>query len=85
MLESCHDLILNLDLRGVNLSNLRTVIRDSRTVLLDTILVDYRHSFAQTFNLKTYKVKNFTLSGVKLMSSVQVIHFVIVYNLSAVV
>ena len=72
MVESCHDLILNLDLRGVNLSSLRTVIRDSRTVLLDTILVDYRHSFAQTFKLKTYKVKNFTLSGVKLMSSVQV-------------
>ena len=72
VMESCHDLILNLDLRGVNLSKLSMVIRDSRTVLLDTILVDYRHSFAQTFNLKTYKVKNFTLSGVKLMSSVQV-------------
>ena len=72
MVENCHDLILNLDLRGVNLSSLSTVIRDSRTVLLDTILVDYRHSFAQTFNLKVYKVKNFTLSGVKLMSSVQV-------------
>ena len=74
MVESCHDLILNLDLRGVNLSSLRTVIRDSRTVLLDTILVDYRHSFAQTFNLKISKAKNFTLSGVRLVSSVQVGH-----------
>ena len=72
VVESCHDLILNLDLRGVNLTSLTTVIRDSRTVLLDTILVDYRRAFAQTFNLKSYKVKNFTLSGVKLMSSVKV-------------
>ena len=74
MVESCHDLILNLDLRGVNLTSLTTVIRDSRTVLLDTILVDYRHSFAQTFNLKISKAKNFTLSGVRLVSSVQVSH-----------
>ena len=74
MVESCHDLILNLDLRGLNLSSLKTVIRDSRTVLLDTILVDYRHSFAQTFNLKISKAKNFTLSGVRLVSSVQVGH-----------
>ena len=72
MVESCHDLILNLDLRGFNLTAIRTVIRDSGTVLLDTILVHYRQSFAQTFNLALYKVKNFTLSGVRLVSAVKV-------------
>ena len=72
MVESCHDLILNLDLRGFNLTDIGTVIRESRLVLLDTILVDYRQSFGQTFNLTVEKVKNFTLSGVKLLSALQV-------------
>ena len=51
---------------------IRTVIRESRLVLLDTILLDYRQSFGQTFNLTVEKVKNFTLSGVKLLSALQV-------------
>ena len=72
MIESCHDLILNLDLRGFNLTAIRTVIRESKLVLLDTILLDYRQSFGQTLHLAVDKVKNFTLSGVRLMSAVQV-------------
>ena len=72
MIESCHDLILNLDLRGFNLTAIRTVIRESRLVLLDNILLDYRQSFGQTLHLTVDKVKNFTLSGVRLMSAVQV-------------
>ena len=71
-MESCDDLILNLDLRGLNLSSISTVIRDSKIVMLETILADYRESFAQTYNLTLYKVKNATLSGINLVSSVMV-------------
>ena len=72
VVESCDDLILNLDLRGLNLSSVSTVIRDSKIVMLETILADYRESFAQTYNLSLYKVKNATLSGINLVSSVMV-------------
>ena len=40
--------------------------------MLETILADYRESFAQTYNLSLYKVKNATLSGINLVSSVMV-------------
>ena len=48
------------------------MIRDSQRVVLETVLADYRHSFAQTYNLAIKKVKNATLSGVELVSSVLV-------------
>ena len=51
---------------------MRTVIRDSHRVVLETVLADYRHSFAQTYHLAIKKVKNATLSGVELVSSVRV-------------
>ena len=72
VVESCADLVLNLDLRGLNLSSIRTVIRNTNKVVLETVLADYRHSFAQTFHLAIKKVKNATLSGVELVSSVRV-------------
>ena len=72
VVESCADLVLNLDLRGLNLSSMRTVIRDSHRVVLETVLADYRNSFAQTYHLAIKKVKNATLSGVELVSSVRV-------------
>ena len=72
VVESCDDLVLNLDLRGLNLSSVRTVIRNSNRVVLETVLADYRHSFAQTYHLAIKKVKNATLSGVELVSSVLV-------------
>ena len=72
LVEDCDDLILNLDLRGLNLSAVSTVIRNCKIVTLETVLTDYRQSFAQTFNLNIHKVKNATLSGVSLVSSVMV-------------
>merc|ERR1712227_961727 len=40
--------------------------------MLETILADYREPFAQTYNLTLYKVKNATLSGINLVSSVMI-------------
>ena len=40
--------------------------------MLDTVLADYRHSFAQTYSLDIYSVKNATLSGLSLVSEARV-------------
>ena len=48
------------------------MIQNSNIVVLETVLADYRHSFAQTYHLAIKKVKNATLSGVQLVSSVMV-------------
>ena len=36
------------------------------------MLADYRHSFAQTYSLDIYSVKNMTLSGLNLVSEARV-------------
>ena len=41
-------------------------------MVLDTLLADYRHSFAQTYSLDIYSVKNMTLSGLSLVSEARV-------------
>ena len=41
-------------------------------MVLDTLLADYRHSFAQTYSLDIYSVKNATLSGLSLVSEARV-------------
>ena len=41
-------------------------------MVLDTVLADYRHSFAQTYSLDIYSVKNMTLSGLSLVSEARV-------------
>ena len=41
-------------------------------MVLDTVLADYRHSFAQTYSLDIYSVKNATLSGLSLVSEARV-------------
>ena len=72
MVQSCPDLILNLDLRGLNLIKLHTEFRNIETVRIESIILDNRLPETETLRMKFYKIGSLTISGVQVDSAVQV-------------
>lgn len=73
MVDSCPDLILNLDLRGLNLSRVSTVFRNSDTLSIESIILDSRNAEREVLKLQFYRIKSLLLTGVKVHSQIKVI------------
>ena len=86
MFQSCDDLILNLDLRGLNLTKVKTIFRNSRNLVLAAVILDNIYSDREILRMKFYKLKRLTIRGVHVDTMIQVnIHFTQMYILMAVI
>ena len=72
VVESCPDLILNLDLRGLNLSRVSTVFRNSDTLSIESIILDTRNAEREVLRLEFYRIKSLGVTGVKVHSQLRV-------------
>ena len=73
VVESCPDLILNLDLRGLNLSRVSTVFRNSDSLSIESIILDTRNAEREVLRLEFYRIKSLVVTGVKVHSQLRVI------------
>jgi len=71
VVDSCPDLILNLDLRGLNLSRVSTVFRNSDTLSIESIILDSRNAEREVLKLQFYRIKSLLLTGVKVHSQIK--------------
>ena len=72
VVQSCPDLILHLDLRGLNLTRLRTEFRNCNTVRIESIVLDNRRVQTETVVMNFNKIELLTISGVQVESAMQV-------------
>ena len=73
VVDSCPDLILNLDLRGLNLSRVSTVFRNSDSLSIESIILDTRNAEREVLRLEFYRIKSLVVTGVKVHSQLRVI------------
>jgi predicted nucleic acid-binding Zn finger protein len=73
VVQSCPDLIISLDLRGLNLSKVQTVFRNCETLRIESINLDKRNAVKEVLRMEFYQIKSLTISGVQVESKIKVI------------
>eukprot|EP00092_Neocalanus_flemingeri_P035272 GFUD01038377.1.p1 GENE.GFUD01038377.1~~GFUD01038377.1.p1 ORF type:complete len:429 (+),score=123.62 GFUD01038377.1:34-1320(+) len=71
VVQSCSDLILNLDLRGLNLNQVQTIFRNCETVRIESVILDTRLADTESLRMEFYRIGIVTLSGVQVDSAIQ--------------
>ena len=72
MVQSCPDLTVNLDLRGLNLSRVQTVFRNCETLSIESIILDKRNAVNEVLRMEFNEIKNLIISRVEVESKVKV-------------
>ena len=73
VVQSCPDLIISLDLRGLNLSKVQTVFRNCETLRIESIILDKRNADKEVLRMEFYQIRSLTISGVQVESEIKVI------------
>ena len=73
MVQSCPNLIISLDLRGLNLSKVKTVFRNCGTLNIESIILDKRNADKEVLRMEFYQIRSLTISGVQVESKIKVI------------
>merc|ERR1711892_1263927 len=72
VVQSCPDLIVNLDLRGLNLSRVQTVFRNCETLSIESIILDKRNTVNKVLRMEFNEIKNLIISRVEVESRVKI-------------
>ena len=73
VVQSCPDLIISLDLRGLNLSKVQTVFRNCETLSIESIILNKRNADKKILRIKFYQIRRLTTIGVHVASEIKVL------------
>jgi hypothetical protein len=83
VVQACEDITIHLDMRGMDLSTVKTEFRNCKHIRLESIILDRRLADAHTLDVEFQKVGIVTISGVQVDTSVQVMLFEFVGPISS--
>ena len=70
--SSCQDLVVSLDVVGVNPTNIKINFKNSQKIRIDQILFDSRYADNQKLSINFYNVDTFSFIGLDVKEAIEV-------------